>query len=188
MAEITQELHAIRTAIYGEDVRGSIHNAIKKINEQANTATEFSEGQKDSAKAYAEAAQQALAQSQQTSSDMNTTLQTAQTNLTNQMNAQNEAVNKAISESRELMEGVIQTAQTAFDNTIAQAGEYAQEAKGYRDETKTLRDKVSQIADQVKNMAFNEFDVYDPLLDSDGNEILDSEGQPLLARIIFLIK
>ena len=33
MADISQELQAIMQAVYGEDVRGSIHNAIKKIND-----------------------------------------------------------------------------------------------------------------------------------------------------------
>ena len=35
MADISRELEAILTAEYGEEVRGSIHNGIKAVNESA---------------------------------------------------------------------------------------------------------------------------------------------------------
>ena len=43
MANIDTELNAIKTAIYGKDVRDSIHDAIEKINEEVEAADETME-------------------------------------------------------------------------------------------------------------------------------------------------
>ena len=56
MADITKYLKAIKEAIYGEQVRDSIHDAIEVINDVADQALEDAEGFKDSAKAYSETA------------------------------------------------------------------------------------------------------------------------------------
>ena len=40
MADISNELQAIKTAVYGEEVRGSIHDGIKKINDEMEEAIE----------------------------------------------------------------------------------------------------------------------------------------------------
>lgn len=56
MANIDTYLAQIMAATYGEEVRSSIHDSIQTINEEATAAKEFAEGQKDSAKYYAELA------------------------------------------------------------------------------------------------------------------------------------
>lgn len=43
MANITRELNQIKSAIYGKDVRGSIHDGIDKINKETEKATQTSE-------------------------------------------------------------------------------------------------------------------------------------------------
>lgn len=43
MADINNELNEINNAVYGKDVRGSIHDGIKKINEETESSTEKAE-------------------------------------------------------------------------------------------------------------------------------------------------
>lgn len=56
MANIDVYLAQILAATYGEEVRGSIHDAIFEINNESVAAKEYAEGQKNSAKYYAELA------------------------------------------------------------------------------------------------------------------------------------
>ena len=56
MADISQHLKAIQTAKYGEEVRGSIHDALEAMNEESSSAKEVAETAQDSAKASASAA------------------------------------------------------------------------------------------------------------------------------------
>lgn len=56
MADISQHLKAIQTAKYGEEVRGSIHDALEAMNEESSSAKEVAETAQDSAKASATAA------------------------------------------------------------------------------------------------------------------------------------
>lgn len=46
MADIKKELNDIKNAVYGKEVRGSIHDGIKKINDEAENATDLSESAK----------------------------------------------------------------------------------------------------------------------------------------------
>src|SRR5690606_35797 len=46
MADIKKELNAIKNAVYGREVRSSIHDGIKKINEEVEDATDLSESAK----------------------------------------------------------------------------------------------------------------------------------------------
>ena len=56
MANIDVYLAQILAATYGEEVRGSIHDAISEINNESVAAKEYAESQKNSAKYYAELA------------------------------------------------------------------------------------------------------------------------------------
>src|SRR5690606_38913226 len=46
MADIKKELNAIKNAVYGREVRSSIHDGIKKINDEAENAADLSESAK----------------------------------------------------------------------------------------------------------------------------------------------
>src|SRR5690625_1822567 len=46
MADIEKELNDIKNAVYGKEVRGSIHDGIKKINDEVENATDLSESAK----------------------------------------------------------------------------------------------------------------------------------------------
>lgn len=56
MADISSFLKKIKEAIYGEEVRGSIHDALAAMNEESSSAMEFAATAKDSAAASAEKA------------------------------------------------------------------------------------------------------------------------------------
>lgn len=58
MADISQKLKAIREAVYGEEVRGSIHDALAAMNEESNAAMEYAATAKDSAMNSAAAAKE----------------------------------------------------------------------------------------------------------------------------------
>ena len=54
MADISSYLKKILEAIYGEEVRGSIHDALAAMNQESSNAMEFAATAKDSAAASAE--------------------------------------------------------------------------------------------------------------------------------------
>ena len=56
MADISSFLKKILNAIYGEEVRGSIHDALAAMNTESSSAMEFASTAKDSAQANAAAA------------------------------------------------------------------------------------------------------------------------------------
>ena len=56
MADISSFLKKILSAIYGEEVRGSIHDALAAMNTESSSAMEFASTAKDSAQANAAAA------------------------------------------------------------------------------------------------------------------------------------
>ena len=56
MADISGFLKKILSAIYGEEVRGSIHDALAAMNTESSSAMEFASTAKDSAQANAAAA------------------------------------------------------------------------------------------------------------------------------------
>lgn len=58
MANIASYLEKIKAAIYGEEVRGSIHDAIQAMNAESSSAMEFASTAKDSAQASASTAAQ----------------------------------------------------------------------------------------------------------------------------------
>lgn len=61
MAAIDVYLQAILDAVYGEEVRGSIHDAIQAMNVESSDAKAAAEGYRDSAKSYSESAAQSAA-------------------------------------------------------------------------------------------------------------------------------
>lgn len=56
MADISSFLKKILSAIYGEEVRGSIYDALAAMNTESSSAMEFASTAKDSAQANAAAA------------------------------------------------------------------------------------------------------------------------------------
>ena len=53
MANISTYLQKIMAAVYGEEVRGSIHDALAAMNTESSNAMQFAATAKDSAKASA---------------------------------------------------------------------------------------------------------------------------------------
>ncbi len=62
MANISTFLQKILDAVYGEEVRGSIHDALAAMNEESTHAANVAENARDSAKAFAEDAEASAAE------------------------------------------------------------------------------------------------------------------------------
>jgi len=88
MANISQYLARIKSAIYGEEVRGSIHDAIEAMNVESNAAMHYAATAKDSAKASAQAAK--TSETNALASE-----QAAKTSETNAKNSETSASNSA---------------------------------------------------------------------------------------------
>ncbi len=62
LANISTFLQKILDAVYGEEVRGSIHDALAAMNEESSDAMEFAETARDSARAFADSAKTSAAE------------------------------------------------------------------------------------------------------------------------------
>ena len=58
MADISNFLEKIRSAVYGEEVRGSIYDALMAMNTESGNAMDYASNAKDSARVYADTARQ----------------------------------------------------------------------------------------------------------------------------------
>lgn len=81
MADITSELTAIAEAEYGEEVRGSIIAAISAMNTESSDAKKTATDEKESAKAYAEAAAEHALDIGTKVDDFNNTLESAKSEI-----------------------------------------------------------------------------------------------------------
>lgn len=151
MADISQYLRAIKIAKYGEEVRGSIHDAIEAMNEESSAAKEAAETAKDSAKASA--------------AEAKTSETKAKTSETNAKSSETKA----------------KTSETNAANSASDAAASALAAKSSENEAKEAEEVIKQFAlylsffDAIKEVI--ESCAYPSLLlDSDGEEILDSNG------------
>ena len=79
MADISSYLKKILEAIYGEEVRGSIHDALAAMNKESSSAMEFAATAKDSAAASAEKAKSEAAAAAQKAEEAKDSAKDAQT-------------------------------------------------------------------------------------------------------------
>ena len=79
MADISSYLKKILEAIYGEEVRGSIHDALAAMNQESSSAMEFAATAKDSAAASAEKAKSEAATAAQKAEEAKDSAKDAQT-------------------------------------------------------------------------------------------------------------
>lgn len=147
MAIISTYLQKILSAVYGEEVRGSIHDALAAMNVESSNAVEYAKTAKDSAVASAATA--------------TASAQAAKTSESNAKIAEDVAVNKA-GEAAEAAERardsevtvvnlepfVTQKAQEAEDSKMAAALSEA-EAKAAAERAKTVRIDMETLADQL---------------------------------------
>lgn len=204
MANISTYLGKILTAIYGEEVRGAIHNALAAMNTESSQAMEYAAGARDSAQSYAN---DAKGYRDTASTYVSTTkgyMDSAETHATtarNQVAAIQNTLNAAsgyADEARGYMDQAI-AAKAEATNQANKSAQSALESGGNMDSSKLYRDEVLaaelRIAEIVRTLqqyiytmeSFNEFtndyELTSPIQDSNGDAILDSNGEPIVSYV-----
>lgn len=127
MANISVYLQKILDAVYGEEVRGSIHQALTAMNVESAEAMRFASAEKDSAKASADAARTSASTATQKADAAAASAQAARTSETN-ANASKIAAEAARVAAANI-QNEVQAAGTAAETakTAAQAAQSAAE-------------------------------------------------------------
>lgn len=126
MASISTYLQKILDAVYGEEVRGSIHGALAAMNEESSSAMEYAATAKDSAAASAELAKNEAATATQKAGDAETAAAGALASETNAKASEETATQKA--EDAENAAAGALASKTDAANSAATATQKAQEA------------------------------------------------------------
>lgn len=161
MANISSYLQKIKAAIYGEEVRGSIHDALEAMNVESSSAMQFAATAKDSAKASAAEAKTSAATATQKATAASVSAQGAKTSENNAKISETNASNKAkeaadAADRAKASEAVAadsevvatQKAKEAADSQTAAAQSEA-EAKAAEERVKTIRSDVETLGAQA---------------------------------------
>ena len=161
MANIATFLQKILDAVYGEEVRGSIHDALAAMNIESSEAMRFAATAKDSAAASALEAKASAATAEQKATEVVDSARAAKTSETNaktsELNAIQQASNAAnaaaAAKASETAAGnsevvATQKAQEAADSQAAAAQSEA-EAKAAEERVKTIRSDVETLGAQA---------------------------------------
>ena len=97
MANISTYLQKILSAIYGEEVRGSIHDALSAMNVESSSAMEYAKTAKDSAAASASTASIKATAASASAQAAKTSENNAKISETNTKTSEIAATNKALS-------------------------------------------------------------------------------------------
>ena len=130
MADISATLEQILVAVYGEEVRGAIHDALIAMNTQAEQAIHDSSDAKDSAKASAQAAKTAQDGAERARELADQTLQ------------ETVAAKQDAEAARDAAQRSQEAAQTALDDSLASALAAAQDAQSAREGADTARSRA----------------------------------------------
>jgi len=95
LANISSYLQKILSAIYGEEVRGSIHDALAAMNVESSNAMQFAATAKDSAQASATSAKNSADTATRKATEASTSAGAAKTSETNAKNSETIAAQKA---------------------------------------------------------------------------------------------
>ena len=161
LANISTFLQKIMEAVYGEEVRGSIHDALAAMNVESSEAMRFAATAKDSAAASALEAKASAATAEQKATEVVDSARAAKTSETNaktsELNAIQQASNAAnaaaAAKASETAAGnsevvATQKAQEAADSQAAAAQSEA-EAKAAEERVKTIRSDVETLGAQA---------------------------------------
>ena len=161
MANISTYLQKIMTAVYGEEVRGSIHDALAAMNTESSNAMEFAATAKDSAKASADTAKGHADTATKKAGEALSSADRAKASETGAKASELNAISKATeattaaagakaSETAAANSEAIATqkANEAADSQSAAAQSEA-EAKAAEERTKTIRSDVETLGAQA---------------------------------------
>lgn len=161
MANISVYLQKILDAVYGEEVRGSIHDALAAMNVESSNAMQYASTAKDSAQASADSAKTSAATASQKATAASVSAQAANTSANNAKVSETNATNKA-NEATTAAAGAkaseiaaknsetvaSQKAQEAADSASAAALSEA-EAKAAEERAKTIKSDVEILGAQA---------------------------------------
>lgn len=160
MANIAPYLSAILSAVYGEEVRGSIHDALAAMNTEASSAMQFASTAKDSAQASAASAQNSASTATQKANAASASAQAAKTSEVNAAFAAEDAANSAstavnsasaakASENAAANSEAVATQKASDATTSANAAaQSAAEALAAENRTKTVKSEVETLSAQ----------------------------------------
>lgn len=162
MANISTYLQKILSAIYGEEVRGSIHDAISAMNVESSNAMQFASTAKDSAQASAASAKTSADTAKQKATEAATSAGAAKVSENNTKTSETIAAQKATgattaaagAKASEIAAAnsetiATQKAEEAADSQAAAALSEA-EAKAAEERTKTIKMDVEALGAQVE--------------------------------------
>ena len=172
MADISPYLTAIMEAVYGEEVRSSIHDAIEAINAESSEA-----------KSAAITAQNSATASATSASNSASSAEGSSTSAASSASLAREAKDDANSAAQAAIaaKGNAQYAATQAGNSASDAAYAASSALS---SLSTIDDKVANVETMESNLA-RFHSVFIDLEDSTGEDILDSSGNKIIGRVIY---
>lgn len=157
MANISTFLQKIMEAVYGEEVRGSIHDALAAMNTESSDAMRFAATAKDSAAASAMNAKASAATAEQKATEIVASAQAARASELNAKTSETNAAAKA-TEATTAAAGA-KASETAAANSEAAAAQKAREAADSQSaaaqseaEAKAAEDRVKTIRSDVETL------------------------------------
>ena len=157
LANISTFLQKIMEAVYGEEVRGSIHDALAAMNVESSEAMRFAATAKDSAAASALDAKASAATAEQKATEIVASAQAAKTSENNAKTSETNAATKA-AEAATAAAGA-KASETAAGNSEAIATQKAQEAADSQSaaaqseaEAKAAEDRIKAIRTDVETL------------------------------------
>ena len=161
MANISTYLKKILEAVYGEEVRGSIHDALAAMNAESSDALRFAATAKDSAAASALDAKASAATAEQKATEIVASAQAAKLSETNAKTSEDNAVKQAADAAAAAVRAKASETNAANSEAVAtqKAGEAADsqsaaalseaEAKAAEERAKTVRSEVEALGAQA---------------------------------------
>lgn len=157
MANIATFLQKILDAVYGEEVRGSIHDALAAMNVESSNAMEFAATAKDSAKVSADSARTSAFTATQKAGEALASAGAARVSETNAKISENNSAIQASDAAKSAANA--KTSETAAGNSETIAAQKAQEAANSQSaaaqseaETKAAEERVKTIRSDVETL------------------------------------
>ena len=136
MADIAQDLANIKSAVYGEEVRGSIHDAIRDINNEVISSNTKSDNAVSTANTAAQSASASAASAAQTAAQNASAVQAAQTAA--------EAARDAAQTAKTQAETAKTQAETARSQASTYAGNASTSAQNAANSATTAQEAASR--------------------------------------------
>lgn len=150
MADISSFLKKILSAIYGEEVRGSIHDALAAMNTESSSAMEFASTAKDSAQANAAAAKKSAEDAEKKATSASESAAAAALSE-GSIKTSEENVNKQAADAKEAAAGA-KASETEAKNSEEIAKQKAQEATDAKTAVTLAEGEVKAAEERVRTI------------------------------------